>query len=128
MKFGYTLIYVSDVPATLAFYEAAFGLQTKFLHESNDYGELDTGETALGFLSNQMAEFNGVKIEPNDPSKTPAGFEIVFVTEDVQAAYDTAVKAGASPQSPPAEKPWGQVVAYVRDLNGCLVELCSPMS
>lgn len=128
MKFGYTLVYVSDVAATLAFYEAAFGIPIKFLHESNDYGELDTGETALGFLSNQMAEFNGVQIETNEPTKTPAGFELAFVTEDVQAAYDRAVKAGASPKSPPAEKPWGQVVAYVRDLNGCLVELCSPMS
>src|SRR5690606_32018527 len=113
---------------TLSFYEEAFGLTTKFLHESNDYGELDTGETALGFLSNQMAEYNGVQIEPNQPTKTPAGFELAFVTEDVQAAYDRAVKAGARPTSPPAEKPWGQVVAYVRDLNGCLVELCSPMS
>ena len=27
----------------------------------------------------------------------------------------------------PHAKPWGQVVAYVRDLNGFLVELCSAM-
>jgi hypothetical protein len=26
------------------------------------------------------------------------------------------------------EKPWGQVVAYVRDLNGYLVEICTPMA
>jgi lactoylglutathione lyase len=24
-------------------------------------------------------------------------------------------------------KPWGQKVSYVRDLNGCLVEVCSPV-
>ncbi|WP_234824496.1 VOC family protein [Ensifer adhaerens] len=40
-------------------------------------------------------------------------------------AYEKAVSAGASPVKPPEEKPWGQVVGYVRDLNGCLVELCS---
>jgi hypothetical protein len=27
------------VPTTLKFYEAAFGLATRFLHESGDYGE-----------------------------------------------------------------------------------------
>ena len=46
MKFGYTILYVPDVPATLRFYEAAFGLKTRFLHEGGDYGELETGSTA----------------------------------------------------------------------------------
>jgi catechol 2,3-dioxygenase-like lactoylglutathione lyase family enzyme len=27
----------------------------------------------------------------------------------------------------PLEKPWGQVVAWVRDPNGILVELATPM-
>jgi lactoylglutathione lyase len=27
----------------------------------------------------------------------------------------------------PTKKPWGQTVAYVRDLDGHLVELCTPM-
>jgi hypothetical protein len=27
----------------------------------------------------------------------------------------------------PKIKPWGQVVAYVRDLDGFLIEVCSPM-
>ena len=49
MQLGYTILYVPDVPATLKFYEAAFGLTTRFLHESGDYGELETGSTALAF-------------------------------------------------------------------------------
>ena len=32
MKLAYTIIYVPDVPASLAFCEAAFGLTRKFLH------------------------------------------------------------------------------------------------
>ena len=35
MKLGYTIIYVADVPRSITFYEAAFGLQRKFIHESN---------------------------------------------------------------------------------------------
>ena len=44
-----------------------------------------------------------------------------------QKAYDTAVAAGAKSVSKPEKKPWGQTVAYVRDNNGFLVELCTPM-
>ena len=47
MKLGYTIIYVPNVEASLAFFERAFGLKQKFLHESGTYGELDTGETTL---------------------------------------------------------------------------------
>lgn len=46
MKFGYLIIYVPDVPASLQFFSSAFGLATRFLHESGTYGELETGETA----------------------------------------------------------------------------------
>ena len=47
MQLGYTILYVPNVPATLKFYEAAFGLTTRFLHESGNYGELETGSTAV---------------------------------------------------------------------------------
>ncbi|WP_353954881.1 hypothetical protein [uncultured Methylobacterium sp.] len=33
--------------------------------------------------------------------------------------------AGALPVAAPMTKPWGQTVAYVRDGDGVLVELCS---
>jgi uncharacterized glyoxalase superfamily protein PhnB len=40
---------------------------------------------------------------------------------------DRAVAAGAALVTPPAQKPWGQTVAHVRDLNGVLIEICTPM-
>ena len=44
MKFGYTIIYVPDVSSSLAFFEEAFGFARRFVDESGDYGELNTGE------------------------------------------------------------------------------------
>jgi lactoylglutathione lyase len=35
--------------------------------------------------------------------------------------------SGATEVKPPETKPWGQIVVYVRDLNGFLVEICSEM-
>ncbi len=51
--------------------------------------------------------------------------EIAFSSSDVQRDYKRAVDAGAKCVSPPKLLPWGQQVAYVRDLNGVLVEIAS---
>jgi lactoylglutathione lyase len=127
MKLGYSIIYVADVIATVEFYERAFGLERRFVHESNMYAEMQTGETLLALAAEPMAEMNGLAIRPNRKGDIAAGFEIAFVTADPNTAYDIAVAAGASAIMPPAQKPWGQLVGYVRDLNGCLVEICSPI-
>ena len=58
MQFGYTIIYVPDVAASLAFFERAFGLALRFLHESGTYGELDTGTTTLSFADHALGHAN----------------------------------------------------------------------
>lgn len=128
MKFAYTIIYVPDVAASLSFFEKAFGMQTKFLHESGMYGELDTGATTLAFAAHAMGEmhFPAGHVAAHS-SIQPLGMEIAFTTEDVYAAHAQALAAGASELAVPAEKPWGQVVSYVRCPDGSLVELCTPM-
>lgn len=128
MKFGYTIIYVPDVPATVTFYESAFGLTRRFVHESNLYAEMETGSTTLAFAGEPMAEMNGLSVRPNRKGDLAAGYEIAMIAEDPDAAYTAALEAGASAVKPPTLKPWGQTVAYVRDLNGCIVEICSHLS
>ncbi len=41
----------------------------------------------------------------NDPAEQPAGVEIGFVADDVPAAWDAALAAGAMKVSPPETKP-----------------------
>ncbi len=129
MKFGYTIVYVASVAEALTFYEAAFGLQKRFLHESGQYGELDTGETTLAFASLELGALNFEdKYSPVSPSALPPGIELAFVTENVASAYAKATAAGAIPIQEPVKKPWGQIVAYVRSKEGTLIELCSPVA
>ena len=123
MKFGYTVIYVDNVEATIAFYEKAFG-QTRGMVAGDEFGELKTGETKLSFAAKKMLHGEGQFASPDGKV---LGVEVAFTTADVQKAYDTALAAGAQPVSTPAPMPWGQTVAYVRDNNGFLVELCTPM-
>ena len=127
MRFGYTILYVADVAASLDFYERALAQRRRFLHESGQYAELDTGPTALALAAHELAAANlpGVYRPEERPAMRPA-FEVCFVTDDVQGAFDRAVQAGAEAVTPPQTKPWGQHVAYVRDPDGNLVELASP--
>jgi lactoylglutathione lyase len=54
------------------------------------------------------------------------GYTIIYVP-DVPSAHADAIRAGAVELAAPKEKPWGQVVSYVRCLDGTLVELCTPV-
>jgi predicted enzyme related to lactoylglutathione lyase len=126
MQLGYTILYVPDVPATLKFYEAAFGLTTRFLHEGGDYGELETGSTVLAFSAHKLMQELGKN--PQAASPTAPCFEIALCTPDVAAALERAVAAGATPMRALEVMPWGQTIAYVADINGFLVELCTPVA
>jgi lactoylglutathione lyase len=129
MRFGYTILYVDDVARAIGFYERAFGLVRRFVSDDATYGEMETGETTLSFARHSMVEgFIPGGYRHNDPAEPPAGVEIGFVADDVAAAWDAALAAGASAVAPPMTKPWGQTVAYVRDLDGMLVEICTPVA
>ena len=128
MKLGYTIVYVPDVAASLDFFERAFGLTRRFLHESGMYGELETGETTLSFAVHALGDSNfpGGHVHA-DSSAQPLGMEIALVTEDVGSAHQSAIASGARELAAPTTKPWGQTVSYVRAPDGCLIELCTPI-
>lgn len=128
MKLGYTILYVPNVASSLSFFEQAFGLSQRFLHESGDYGELATGETTLAFASHALGQANlPAGYVAASESSQPLGMEIALVTPDVAAAHAQALAAGAQELKSPEAKPWGQVVSYVRCPDGTLVEICSPV-
>ena len=127
MKLGYVVHYVPDVVETSNFYKQAFGLETRFVAEGQ-FAELVTGETALCFADERFVADMVGGFQLNRPDVPPAGTEIGLVVDDVEIAYKKALFAGAQAVADPRQKPWGQIVAYVRDLNGCLVELCTKVA
>jgi lactoylglutathione lyase len=130
MQFGFTVIFVPDVQSAIQFYEAAFGVKSKFASQA--FGMLDTGSTTLAFGSEEneihelaIAGYSG-SFRANSLGQDPAGIQISFIADDVQAAYARAISAGATPVYAPQQMPWGQWVSRVRDLNGVLVSIVSP--
>lgn len=129
MRFAYAIVYVENVAATLAFYEAAFGFQRKFITPELDYGELHTGETTIAFAALPLGEENFKQgFEPSSRWNKPLGVEFAFTTDQPGAAFQRALDAGATPLEPLTEKIWGQTVGYVRDINGFLIEICTPLA
>lgn len=129
VKFGYTILYVSNVTRSIEFYEQAFGFERKFITPENDYGELLSGETTISFVSKELANSNLKNgfIE-SSPSDKPFGIELALVTDNVQAIVDKAIALGGLLTEQPIQKPWGQTVAYIRDIDGFLLEICTPIT
>ena len=116
---------MENVSKTLAFYQQAFGLNIAMLHESGDYGELETSKTKLAFSSQKLMAALGKPTGKHD-ARQPA-FEIGFETGDVKASLQQALSAGATLIQNVREELWGQTTSYVADDNGFLIEICSPV-
>ena len=126
--FAYTILYVTDVTKSIEFYEKTFGLKRAFITPENDYGELITESTKLAFASIQLANSNLKKgFQRSLPNDKAYGIEIAFTTNDVENTLKKAIEAGGVLYEKTKIKSWGQTVAYIQDINGFLVEICTSM-
>lgn len=58
MKFTHTSLFVKDVPQSVAFYERAFGMKKRFVHESGQFAEMESGEVVLHFAASEPVRAN----------------------------------------------------------------------
>ncbi|WP_312508905.1 VOC family protein [Chryseobacterium culicis] len=128
VKLGYTILYVNDVVKTVDFYESAFGFKRRFITAENDYAELESGSTTLAFASKALGNSNLKNgfIE-SSPSDKPFGIEIGLIADNVEETVASALIHGAALCEEIIAKPWGQTVAYIRDIDGFLIEICTPI-
>jgi uncharacterized glyoxalase superfamily protein PhnB len=125
MTLGWVIVYVDDPAEAARFYERTFGMRVDFI-AGDEYAQLDTGSTKLGFASYTLSRsnFEGGVQKAED---RPFNVELALVHTDVDAAFRIAVEAGCTPLADPVDKPQGQRVGYVRDPFGTLVELATPL-
>lgn len=129
VQFGYTILYVTDVEKSVSFYEKSFGFSRKFVTPDNDYGELETGQTTISFASKKLAASNlKTGFMESNPEQKPFAIELGLITDDVAGMVNTAIQNGAVLLEEPKEKPWGQTVAYIRDPEGFLLEICTAVN
>lgn len=128
VTFRWVIAYVADVARSTAYYEQAFGFAVRFAHPEGQYAEMDTGGTVLAFTAHELAGSNlPGGYTPHRPDQPPLAMELAFTTDDVAAAVRSAVEAGGHLLREATVKPWGQTVAYVRDPDGVLIEIATPV-
>lgn len=123
MKLDCVMVYVEDIAATTAFYEKAFGLKPRTLDLEQGYAQMDTGDAALAFAIETAGLHDGATMRLNRAGEASVAVQIAFVVDDVHAAWERAMAAGCSVVRPLVERPWGQTLGTLRDLNGILIEL-----
>jgi len=108
---------VRDAARAIEFYKQAFGATDRGVMKGPDgkvmHAELQIGDSII-MLSDEFPEF-GAK-SPEALNGSPMGLHIYI--ENVDAAFDRAVKAGAHVEMPVAEQFWGDRYGRLRDPFG----------
>jgi PhnB protein len=112
---------VDDAAKAIEFYERAFGAQElcrlpmkdKDGRDKVGHAEIRIGDTQL-MLSDEWPDMQA--LGPNKRGGATASF--VIYGPDADAAWDRAVKAGATPNSPVKEEFWGDRMGTVIDPFG----------
>ncbi len=121
---GYVILWVEDLEGAIRFYTETIGFAQKTRH--GDYVELGTGPTTLALVARSFVR-DELHLELFPPGRESSEIGVVVPREDVGGTFARAVAAGATAVRQPHEQPWGQIVSYVRDPDGHLVEICSPV-
>ncbi len=106
---GLTL-HVADLETSLEFYRHLPGAKV-VVHRPGEFAMLRIGYGRLGLLQTAGAD------EPN------AGFHIELEAPDLAAIYEDLRNLDIEPESPPQERPWGDVNFRIVDPDGNVVQL-----
>ena len=120
LQFATAVIYTDDVAAAVTFYERATGLAASYYDRELGFALLGA-EQAVAVASHaagaSMLEAGYAPVR----SGRVRGTELAFWAEDVPAAFEAAVRAGATALTPPRVMPWGQTVACVEAPEGTIL-------
>jgi len=108
---------VRDAARAIEFYKQAFGAKEKGVMKGPDgkvmHAELVIGDSII-MLADEFPEFGS--LSPQSTSGSGTGLHIYI--EDVDSAFDRAVKAGATVEMPVADMFWGDRYGKLRDPFG----------
>ncbi|WFR83946.1 VOC family protein [Arthrobacter sp. Y-9] len=124
MRYAKSMFYVDNAKDAAEFFGTAFGLQAQVYGEG--YAEVAAGDTKLAFGTLEAAgnHLPGQPLEVADPARVTGVLSFVADdADDVDAAYQQAVSAGAESLVEPTDREWGQRAAFVRAPGGLVLEI-----
>ncbi|MGC4935312.1 VOC family protein [Gordonia sp. DT30] len=124
MQFAATRILTDDVDALVDFYEQVTGLRAARLHPL--FAELTTDSGKLAIASSATAAAMG-----DDVATAAANRSVIldFLVDDVDTEYRRLTGVvGEFVNGEPTDMPWGNRSLLLRDPDGNLVNLYTPLS
>ena len=108
----FPIISTTEIPRALRFYRDLLGGTVAFEYPGPDgqpaYVGIDLGESHLG-----------IGQEPNAPaSDAPKSMSLWIYADDCDAAVEALRQGGVTITTEPADQPWGERMARVRDFDG----------
>ena len=122
---GFGLL-VKDMARMIRFYRDVLGFEIKEPEDTENVYLVKDGTLFLLYGRSDFEKMTDRRYEYVNGLN--GHFEIALYVdtfEDVDAAFDHAVKSGASPVMEPTTEPWGQRTCYIADPEGNLIEIGS---
>jgi len=115
MPLQHAALFVDDLEATLRFYREVLDLHPTTVDASGKYAEL----AGLAFLQHDLAEVTiPVGYLAASPGAKTLGVMLSFAVADLESTYEKVLIHGGQKITAPENN-----TAYVRDVNGILLEL-----
>ena len=121
-KVDYVILYVSDLPRSIAFYRDVVGLPFKF--QESGYAQFDTEGSIFALFD--RASTPGLLGRDADSGGLPS--EVAFLTDDVDAEAERLRALGVQFLSGPVDRAWGQRTLHVLDPDGHVVEFAQEIA
>jgi len=114
VSLAYTIAYVSDMPASIAWYESLFGWKVH-CNMGNVWVEFHTGNTT--FALHHVAKDAHAHANASCDKKAGAS-SLGWAVTDLNAFHERAQQLGVRVISPPTKQPWGGWQASYADPDG----------
>jgi lactoylglutathione lyase len=112
----FPIIHCSDLEQSLGFYRDEFGFTMKFRWPDEgalEFAYLERDGSGLG-LGRPNGEDHGLPVSAG----LPATFVLCTYVDDLDGLYAKLRSHGVRGLAPPADRPWGERIAYVQDPDG----------
>ena len=114
-------LYVQDFAKSYKFYKEILGMSVKTADHKNDFAELQIGNYVFALLNNKTIDgMVGMRyVSENKKQSFVLAVEVDSVGETIKRLKAQNVEVIVDPKT----TPWGQKVAYFRDINGYIWEV-----
>lgn len=123
MKRAFTNLLSDDVKQSAQFYESLLGLKRHF---DSDWFVILVHDELNGFEFGILQKTH--EIVPAAIRNSPSGLIVTFVVDDCESVFAKATQSGADILQPPTDMPYGQRRLLLRDPDGTVVDISSPIT